>query len=1137
MTPEQQRLVAHAFQAALEAVLLRPGQRLRDVDLFTPRDHRVIALWNRHLPPAVASCIHRKVSEAAALAPGAPAVCAWDGDLTYARLEELSSLLAAWLQAQGAGRGSVVALRLFKSRWAVVAMLAVVKAGGAFVSIDPTHPPDRQRRIVDDAGATMTLMAQELASDAPTWPTASLVVSEASVQGLLSQALARPRPVEDHVQPGDAAYIVHTSGSTGSPKGIVVEHAALCTGVAEQARAMGIVPGSRVLQFAAYTFDVSVGDVFTALTRGACLCVPSESGRREDLAGVMAEMRVSHACLTSTVAGLLDPAEVPTLRTLTLGGEPVSRHNLVRWADRVELNNIYGPAECTVWCFVQRCVRADDNESKIGFGIGARGWVAHPDDSERLMPVGAVGELLVEGPLLARGYLNSPDKTAASFISAPAWLRSFGPERGLGPERGRLYRTGDLVHYDAADGALVFVGRKDTQVKLRGQRIELGEIEYHLLLSMEGPNEVAVDVVQPPTGGGSVLAAFISVGDAAFIDEPGSGTISAEVKSRLVRVARQVRPRMAAFLPTYMIPAIFVPVPAMPLTVSGKTDRRRLRQICSDMSWSELLSMSSEPAQGADGVAVKTRAQEQMAEEWAKLLGVAADGIRPGDGFIALGGDSLKAIHLAAAYRSMGMTLTVADILQNPRLSSMAACAVPAGPSAYPSCSLVEAIPDEALRDGLVADFAGQCGVSKDDVTAVYPCTPLQEEMMELSLQGVTSQFAHELTRLWPTLDLDRYKRAWEDVFRLHPILRTRLVRGGHDGMLRQVVVDEELRWEAPDGFEGYMRHNFGQRLRPGDRLARWALYPEASEPGAGRMLIISLHHSLFDAITLHHVFEDLYKAYRGEELARQLPSFGLYLGHLQADTEQARHRAFWREYLAGWEEARPFPSLPDPDYRPLPDKGATRFLPLQGLDLGDLTLSTLLRGSWILLLAQQTASPTVVFSTFLAGRNADVAGIERLVAPTFCHVPIKATLRPGQTARGFLAALQADAVAMMPFEATGMRAIREARDPSRAVRNLLVVQPMPGGGGSPASMPGDALKTFPGDILSGPRVDAAAMGAFNPCPLLMECVMLREGIALRVSFDDAVLSAAAVERLLDAFVAIIRALPAALDGVVPRPR
>ncbi|KAM4056693.1 AMP-binding enzyme [Hirsutella rhossiliensis] len=1137
--PEQQNLVAHAFQSSLAALLLQPEQRLRDVDLFTTLDHQMIASWNQHLPDAVTSCIHWKVSEVARLAPDAPAICAWDGDLTYARLEELSSLLASWLQAQGAGRGFVVALRLFKSRWAVVAMLAVVKAGGAFVSIDPTHPQDRQKRIAEDAGSSIMLIAEELASDAHTWTAKSFVVSEESILGLLGQTLIYhcQDTVKEVVHPCDAAYIVYTSGSTGSPKGIVVEHAALCTSVVEQAKAMRICPGSRVLQFAAYTFDVSVGDIFTTLTHGACLCIPSESGRRDHLANVMAEMKVSHACLTSTVAGILDPAEVPTLRMLTIGGEPVSRHNLVKWADKVELNNIYGPAECTVWCFVQRSVKADDNESKIGFGIGARGWIAHPDDSERLMPVGAVGELLIEGPLLARCYLNSPEKTTASFIVDPSWLQRFGPAGGR-----RLYKTGDLV-------------------KLRGQRIELGEIEYHLLLSMKDPGEVAVDVVQPPTGNGPVLAAFISIDDGLH-NEPDENTISTEVKTRLVDIARHARPKMAEFLPSYMIPVVFVPVRAIPLTVSGKTNRRRLRQICSELSWSELLSISSpdEPEQNglrevSGGVVVKTPAQVQMAEAWATLLGVAADDIRPSDGFISLGGDSLKAIHLVAVYRSMGLTLTVADILQNPRLASMASCAVPTSSSAAneqdsgavdAAVSLVEATPDEALRDKLLAEFSEQCGVRKDGIVAIYPCTPLQEEMMELSLRGETSQFAHELARLWQTLDLARYRNAWEEVFQLHPILRTRFVQSSHDGKLKQVVVDEELKWEAPSDFNGYMAHNFSRTLRLGERLARWGLYREKrasqsglSEPGGSQMLIISLHHSLFDGITLHQVFEDLYKAYQGHELARNLPNFGAYLGHLQADIKQQKHRDFWRNYLAGWEEARPFPSLPEPDYRSRAEKGTIRFLPFEGgkaFNLGDLTLSTLLRGSWSLFLAQQTGSQTVVFSTFLAGRNANVAGIERLVAPTFAHVPIKATISPGQTVRSFLAELQADAISMIPFEGTGMQTICETRNTAQVIRNLLVIQPMPGGGGNPASMPGDEDRTFPGDILCGPRVDAAAMGAFNPFPLLMECVMLDAGIAFRVSFDEAVLSAKAVEHMLDGFIAIIRALPARLNGAVPGP-
>ncbi|KAL0941321.1 uncharacterized protein CTRU02_204084 [Colletotrichum truncatum] len=837
---------------------------------------------------------------------------------------------------------------------------------------------------------------------------------------------------------------------------------------------------------------------------------------------------------------------------------------MVKWADKVRLNNIYGPAECTVWCFVQRDVKSTDNENRFGHGIGARGWIADPDDSDRLLPVGAVGELLVEGPLLARGYLNNPEQTAASFITDPTWLHMFGPV-----DKRRLYKTGDLVRYDPTDGAMIFVGRKDTQVKLRGQRIELGEIEHHLRLALgtaddaAAVNDVVVDVFKPSPSSDAVLVAFISIGS-SFRPDPDQEGLGAEVKEYVSSVARVSKKALAQVLPSYMIPAVFVPVEKVPLSTSGKTDMRTLRKICSSLSWAELLDIASGSSstgghQGEKGVAGRTEAESHMAEAWAKLLGISPDRIAPSDSFISLGGNSLMAIHLVAAYRARGLSLAVADILQHPGLSAMTSCVVPIRPAKSTMVNLDEfsgMSAGEVSREALFADAAQQCGVGRDAVVAVYPCTPLQQEMMDLSMAGKTSQFAHELSRLWPALDFGRFKRAWEEVVRVHPILRTRFIRSSHDGVLRQAVIDEALWWEAPRSFDDYMASNFPTwTTKLGDRLARWSLYEEEHGDGqaSSQMLIISLHHSIFDGVVLHHVFSQLFAAYSGTELPRNPPNFGEYLWRVSRDVETRAgdHIAFWDKYLTGWEQAGAFPPAIEPHgHQVQATGGAMRFLPFEGgvrPELGNLTLSTLLRGSWALLLARRTASKCVVFSTFLAGRNVDMDGIEGLVAPTFTHVPILARVSAAeeeedeaQTVRQFLGTIQADAIAMIPYEATGMPTIRQAcrsgTQPSYLSRNLVVVQPMPKGGGMLPAKGGDGQPLpFPGDILCGPRIDAAAMGAFNPFPLLMEMTMLDEGVAFRVSFDEQILSAEQVEELLDELALIIQTLPGQLDHAVAR--
>ncbi|KAK7995568.1 nonribosomal siderophore peptide synthase Sid2 [Apiospora arundinis] len=776
--PEQQSLLAHAFQSAISAFLLNPKQKVRDLNVFTVWDHQRIATWNGHGLVAVNSCVHSEFSKIARRMGQAPAICSWDGHVSYEELDRLSSVLAATLKAKGIEPESMVALRFSKSLWAVVSMLAILKAGGAFVSLDPSQPDQRQKTIFEDANAALLLMPEVPSTEIPLWATERFyMVSEASTRGSFTQ--------DDH---------------------------------------------------------------------------------------------------------------------------------------------------------------------------------------------------------------------------------------GLAP-----------------------------------------------VIGVESPSSL----------GDAALVAYVSIG-ASFPSHPNKTSMTTEVKECISAIAEVSKKALVQVLPSYMIPTVFVPVQHIPLSTSGKTDIRTLRQICSSLSWAELLEMTSgnprtAHRKGESDFVSKTEAESHMADAWATLLGISPDQIEPSDSFISLGGNSLMAIHLVAIYRERGLSLAVADILQHPELSAMTACTVPIRTATLASpnpATLSDMVTGQVSKEALFADAAQQCGVGSEDIVAVYPCTPLQVEMMDLSLTGKTSQFAHELSRLWPTLDFSRFKNAWEEIVKMHPILRTRFIRSSHDGELKQVIVDEPLWWEAPRDFDDYMATNFPTATtKLGDRLARWSLYEEPVEgtsQATNHMLIISLHHAIFDGVVLHHIFTNLFAIYTGNNLSHSPPNFGEYLWRTSKDLKDNLHDhvLYWGKYLAGWEQAGEFPPTVEPRDRQVHATGGTmRFLPFPGgvrPELGSLTLSTFLRGVWAILLARRTASECVVFSTFLAGRTVDMEGIERLVAPTFTHVPILARLSASQTVREFLAALQADAIAMMPYEATGMprilqQACQSGSNPQLGgymSRNLLVVQPMPKGVG-----------------------------------------------------------------------------------------
>lgn len=364
----------------------------------------------------------------------AAAIHAWDGDLTYRELDQMTRRLAAHIVTLGVGPKVMVPLLFEKSCWMIIAMTAAFRAGGACVPIDPSRPRARQETIIREINATIVLTSKQY-----TGFFSGIVGEELTVHGaLIPQILDAPGLELPVFTPANAAFIMFTSGSTGTPKGIIQEHAQMYTSIKAHSKLMGLDQNSRVYQFASYIFDVGVSDIFGAFMHGACICVPSESDRVDCLERSIEKLKASHICLTPTVARSLIPARLPNLRTLTLGGEKLTYDLVKLWSGSVRLINIYGVTECNVWCAMQPNVVLGSKAENIGRGVGAMLWVADRDNHNLLTPVGGVGELLVEGPILARGYLKNATSTAKAYLEPPQWLKEI---RGT-DHCSRLYKTG-----------------------------------------------------------------------------------------------------------------------------------------------------------------------------------------------------------------------------------------------------------------------------------------------------------------------------------------------------------------------------------------------------------------------------------------------------------------------------------------------------------------------------------------------------------------------------------------------------------------------------------------------------------------------------------------------------------------------
>ncbi|MGW2636921.1 non-ribosomal peptide synthetase, partial [Streptomyces sp. NPDC001348] len=629
--PDTMAAMADQYSQLLEAAARAPGARLSELDPVPPRERlRHLTEWNdtgRDFPRNATTAA--LFEEQVRAAPDAPAVLTSVDTVTYGELNERADRLARRLRALGIGPERPVGVCLKRSVGMLVAVLGVLKAGGAYLPLAPDHPAERLAFCLRDADARLVLTSPELAAlfggpdagtaDDRTGPRV-LLLPDTGLPWDDQDALpagADPLPVGGGPLPvGDAenlAYIIHTSGSTGVPKGIGVSHRALARLVkgADYAR---LGPGEVHLQLSPLSFDASLLEVWGPLLNGGTVALPQPDLPFPDvLRDALKRFPVTTLLLISPQLHLAAeefPDELSGVRQLLVGGDVVSprhAHNLLPHLPATRFVHVYGPTESTLFATAEELKEVDAARATVPIGTpiaNTRAYVM--DEAFRLVPVGAPGELWLGGDGLARGYPGRPGLTADRFVPDP-----------FGPPGGRLYRTGDLVRR-LPSGSIEFLGRIDGQVKVRGFRIETGEVEA-VLTGHPMVREAAVTVRDDAPGGRALVAHLVPV-------HPG-GTVAAGELRALLRAA----------LPEYMVPAAFVWLDTMPLTVNGKVDRKGL----------PAPRYGAEPQPEAAGPRTSTEAV--VRDVWRELLGI--EEIGRDSRFFDVGGNSLL---LAALFERLG---------------------------------------------------------------------------------------------------------------------------------------------------------------------------------------------------------------------------------------------------------------------------------------------------------------------------------------------------------------------------------------------------------------------------------------------------------------------------------------------------
>ncbi|KAJ5210468.1 AMP-dependent synthetase/ligase [Penicillium cf. griseofulvum] len=1085
-----QTMGAHLDQA-LQSMCTQelPQSTVGDVDMMTQTHLNDIWTWNKEVPAVIDRCMHDLIKKVVQRQPSTVAISAWDGSLTYAELDRLSTKLATYLVGMGVKRNMIVPLCFEKSLYAMLAILGVMKAGGATLLLDPLLPDSRLDGILQQINPTVILSSITQQQRCCKWVSHPVVLGKGSAcfdSEVNGTTESHNLPV---VSPDDLLYTVFTSGSTGTPKGCLMHHQQFTSAVVHQQATLEMNPMTRLYDFSSYSFDAVYWCLFHVWNAGGTLCIPSEEERKSDL--------------TESVRR---PASYSYPAISFPRGEAVLPEDLARWSPHVNTFEVYGPSECSAITLYHRVPKTTTPAvHSIGKGIGVLTWVVDPQNQDRLAPLGTVGELYLEGPLVGQGYFQNEDKTAAAFIENPYWLGLGSPDGTVPGRRGRMYKTGDLVKYHPLTGNLAFVGRKDTQVKLRGQRIELADVEHHVVQclmdrssSRAAPTAVA-EVIKPIATGRPMLAVFIDCNQALLADL--LPYLEAELPGRL---------------PSYMVPAAYIATPSMPMSTSGKTDRRQLREMGSSLTL-ELLSRSDAPT---TTLAPSTASERHLQTLWVEVLGIPAEKIGTESSFVRLGGDSISAMRLASLSRMQGQSLSVHSILTMPRLSEMAQAMSALVAIDHDEMEVItpfSLLKHPSEQTIILDDFASQCHIQVSQVEDIFPCTGVQKSLLSMTAKRANSYVARLLLKLRKDVDESRLMNAWGMVSRSSaPILRSRIVNCPTEGLV-QGIVDEPLHWDVAQPLQQYLQKYQTRPMGLATPLTRLAIVED--ERNQERYCLLTQHHAIYDGYSLNLLMDEVSKAYDGV-LGDHTPvaSFQAFIRHvMEVDAEKAKE--FWSREFADF-EAIPFPALPREDYQPKADSTVRRSLEAFQWPRRDVTPSTIIRASWAILTARYMDSDDVVFGAMVTGRQAPLQGLDRMVAPLINAVPVRVKLDFQQSVDSLLTNIQKQSIDMIAYEQTELLTIRRIdtnTDRGSRFNTLLVVQPASHG----------QSVDHPNGPYENPRELVSAtqdLDDSNPNAIMIICQLMEtNGLHLEFSFDSNVVDAAQMERIASQFEHVLR--------------
>ncbi|WP_329542010.1 non-ribosomal peptide synthase/polyketide synthase [Streptomyces sp. NBC_01358] len=1005
------------FIAFLTALAADPSAPLSAIGLLGESEReRVLEQWNDTGRPLPGASLPELFEARARTAPDSVALVHRESRLTYGELNARANQLARLLTGRGVGPEQYVAVALPRSTDLVVALLAVLKTGAAYLPVDPEYPADRIAYVLDDARPSLLLTCDELADRMPATGVERILLDQVRTGALPTADLTQGERTAG-VRGDHPAYVIYTSGSTGRPKGVEVTRAALDNFLAAMRDRIPLTEHDRLLAVTTLGFDIAGLELYLPLLSGAAAAVADRDAVR-DVEALGALIRHTGATVMQATPSLWhalaaeDATALTGLRVL-VGGEALPTE-LARTltGHAVSVTNLYGPTETTVWS-TAAAVTADAAVSIGRPVLNTRVYVL--DHALHPVPAGVPGDLYIAGSGLARGYRGRPDLTAERFVADP-----------FGAPGTRMYRTGDLVRW-TADGQLMYERRADDQVKLRGFRIELGEIES-VLLRHPAVGRAAVIVREDRPGDRRLVAYLV----------PADGTGDAEAGTD------ELRAHLAASLPDYMVPAGFVTLPALPLTPNGKLDRRALPA----------------PEYGTgdtQGRGPRTAQEDALCALAAEILGAAALSID--DNFFEQGGDSIMATRLVARARRAGLLFTARDVFRHRTVAGLAGVLT------------VADRPDEtpaAPADlGIAPAELAQAREAVPGAVDVLPLTPLQEGLYfhhQFDTTGLDYYNAQLVLEFRGTLDPAALRAATDTVLARHASLRAGFHQSESGRALAVLAAEARAPWREVDLTDRAEpeREAACEALLDEDRWTRFDL----SRPPLVRLTLVRLtpdrtvlvltnHHIILDGWSLPLVVRDvlaLYAAGPAGQDATGLPEVRPYRDYLDWLAVQDRDQAVkaWSAALAGVDEPTRL-AAPVPGATPAAQKRVefslseetTALLARTARTVG-VTPNTVVQAAWAVVLGRLTGRDDVVFGVTTAGRPGSLHGAESMVGLFVNTLPLRAALRPAEPVGDFLRRLQDEQAELVEHQHIGLTEIQQAVGAGELFDTLTVFENFP---------------------------------------------------------------------------------------------